>query len=108
MNQFFDVLIDDTKKAKKIKNQDYQIIGKYPIIDQSSELVAGYRDLEDGLYKNIPAIIFGDHTRRFKIIEEPFFIGADGTKVLRQKNNSYDYRYLYYYLSAQYLSLIHI
>ena len=103
MNQFFDVLIDDTKKAKKIKNQDYQIIGKYPIIDQSSELVAGYRDLEDGLYKNIPAIIFGDHTRRFKIIEEPFFIGADGTKVLRQKNNSYDYRYLYYYLSAQYI-----
>ena len=98
MKLFLDVMYDDTKNARKIKSRDYNNEGKYPIIDQSSKNVIGYTDEIDGLYKDVPVIIFGDHTRRFKLVEEPFFIGADGTKVLKLCSSVYDYKFIYYYL----------
>ena len=98
MKRFLDVMYDDTKNARKIKSCDYNHEGKYPIIDQSSKNVIGYTDEIDGLYKDVPVIIFGDHTRRFKLVEEPFFIGADGTKVLKLLSSVYDYKFIYYYL----------
>ena len=98
MKIFLDVMYDDTKNARKIKSCDYNHEGKYPIIDQSSKNVIGYTDEIDGLYKDVPVIIFGDHTRRFKLVEEPFFIGADGTKVLKLRSSVYDYKFIYYYL----------
>lgn len=98
MKLFLDVMYDDTKNARKIKSRDYNNEGKYPIIDQSSKNIIGYTDEIDGLYKDVPVIIFGDHTRRFKLVEEPFFIGADGTKVLKLCSSVYDYKFIYYYL----------
>jgi type I restriction enzyme S subunit len=48
----------------------------------------------------VPAIIFGDHTRIVKIIDQPFFLGADGVKILKSKFvNRVDYRFLFYFLS---------
>lgn len=98
MKIFLDVMYDDTKNARKIKSCDYNHEGKYPIIDQSSKNVIGYTDEIDGLYNDVPVIIFVDHTRRFKLVEEPFFIGADGTKVLKLRSSVYDYKFIYYYL----------
>lgn len=95
MKIFLDVMYDDTKNARKIKSCDYNHEGKYPIIDQSSKNVIGYTDEIDGLYNDVPVIIFGDHTRRFKLVEEPFFIGADGTKVLKLRSSVYDYKFIY-------------
>ena len=60
--------------------------------------MAGYTDLEDGAFENIPAIIFGDHTRIVKYADAPFFLGADGVKVLRSRFADANYRYLYYAL----------
>lgn len=101
MKIFLDVMYDDTKNARKIKSCDYNNKGKYPIIDQGSKLINGYTDELDGLYEDIPVIVFGDHTRRFKLVDEPFFIGADGTKVLKLRSLAYDYKFIYYYLLHQ-------
>ena len=60
--------------------------------------IAGYTDREDGLFEEVPVIIFGDHTRVIKYIDQPFFLGADGVKVLRSKDGNTDYKYLYYAL----------
>ena len=82
---FTEVFEDVTKLGKKIKTDEYHSSGKHPIIDQGQEVIAGYTDLEDGLLENVPAIVFGDHTRIVKYIDKPFFLGADGVKVLRSK-----------------------
>ena len=87
-----------TKRGTKIKTDEYRLSGKHQIIDQGQEQVAGYTDLEDGVFENIPAIIFGDHTRIVKYIDKPFFLGADGVKVLRSRFQDANYRYLYYAL----------
>jgi type I restriction enzyme S subunit len=97
---FKDVFIDVTKKATKLKTSEYQKSGKYPVVDQGQKLIAGYTDLEEGLFTDVPAIIFGDHTRVIKYIDTPFFIGADGVKVIKHIDQNIDYKYLYYLLSS--------
>lgn len=71
--KFSDLYYDDTKNAKKLKSSEYKNIGKYIIVDQGKSLIAGYTDNEDGLYTDVPVIIFGDHTRNIKYINSPFF-----------------------------------
>jgi len=95
---FSEIFIDSTKFVRKIKKSDYLDSGIYPIIDQGQEFVIGYTNDEKGLYNDVPAIIFGDHTRIIKYIDKPFFIGADGVKVLKTKIDDVDYKYLYYAL----------
>ena len=99
MKKAFDEVFEDrTKYGRKIKTDEYRESGKHIIVDQGQAEVAGYSDLEEGLFKDIPAIIFGDHTRVIKYVDKPFFIGADGTKILRSKIENVNYRYLYYAL----------
>ncbi len=99
MKKSFDEIFEDcTKFGTKIKTDEYHETGKHIIIDQGQSEIAGYTDLEEGLFKAVPAIIFGDHTRVVKYIDKPFFLGADGVKVLRSRFADANYRYLYYAL----------
>lgn len=100
IKSFDEVFEDVTKLGVKIKTDEYHPIGKYQIIDQGQEAVAGYSDLEDGVFENVPAIVFGDHTRIVKYVDQPFFLGADGVKVLRSWFKDANYRYLYYALKS--------
>lgn len=68
----------------KIPTKDYQVTGAYPIIDQGQERVAGWTDDVAAVIDDpLPLIVFGDHSRTFKYLEEPFARGADGTQLLR-------------------------
>lgn len=100
MAAFSDVFADVTKQGTKLQTSEYLASGKYPIIDQGQDDIAGYIDREDGLFTDVPAIIFGDHTRIVKYVDTPFFLGADGVKVLKATIPDVDYRYLYYAVSA--------
>lgn len=98
MKYFNEIFIDKTKYGVKIQTGEYGKQGKHIIVDQGQNQIAGYTDREDGLFEEVPVIIFGDHTRVIKYIDQPFFLGADGVKVLRSKDGNTDYKYLYYAL----------
>ena len=98
MAKFTDVFLDATKDGHKIPKENYLSQGSYPIIDQGQEYIAGFSNESTGLYENVPAIIFGDHTRIFKYVYQPFFLGADGVKLLKAKDSNANYKYLYYAL----------
>lgn len=98
--KYSDTFVDVTKHARKIPTSEYQESGKYPIIDQGQKQITGYTDIEEGLFTDVPAIIFGDHTRVIKYIDTPFFIGADGVKVIKCLDKQANYNYLYYLLSS--------
>jgi len=69
--------------VSKIKSKDFLNKGKYPIIDQSKNEVAGYWNKEeDKMSFQNPIIIFGDHTRSVKFVDFEFVVGADGVKIL--------------------------
>ena len=95
---FEEVFIDKTRYGTKIKTDEYCKSGKHIIVDQSQNAIAGFTDLDSGLFTDVPAIIFGDHTRVIKYVDEPFFLGADGTKILRSNICNANYKYLYYAL----------
>ncbi|MGN0995500.1 MAG: restriction endonuclease subunit S [Candidatus Ventricola sp.] len=100
MASFSSVLADVTKQGTKLQTSEYLGNGKYPIIDQGQNAVAGYTDQEDGLFTDVPVIVFGDHTRIVKYVDTPFFLGADGVKVLKGIREDTDSRYLFYAVSS--------
>lgn len=82
----------------KIQKSEFNIKGKYPIIDQSQDSISGWTDDEDSLVRSDkPLVIFGDHTCAVKYIETPFAQGADGIKILKTNDNLLP-DFLYFYL----------
>ena len=98
MKTFDEVFIDKTKYGTKVQTSEYEDYGENIIIDQGQSQIAGYTDRKDGLFEEVPVVIFGDHTRVIKYVDKPFFLGADGVKVLRSKYENANYKYLFYAL----------
>ncbi|MDG6786617.1 restriction endonuclease subunit S [Glaesserella parasuis] len=82
--------------GKNISTKDCLSVGKYPVIDQGAEYISGYFNDET---KVIPVenkvIVFGDHTRNFKLIDFDFIVGADGVKIF-QPAKDIDPDFFYY------------
>jgi type I restriction enzyme S subunit len=100
-HSFSEVITDATAKFKKIKASDYHSKGRYKIIDQGKEAIAGYTDdahLVNGQLR--PILIFGDHTRVLKYEDDPIALGADGAKALWVNPKLANARYVYYYLRS--------
>ena len=82
----------------KVKTKDCNPIGKYPVVDQGREKLAGFIDDEKRVISvSSPVCIFGDHTRVIKWIDFDFVPGADGTKILSPKSIT-NPRFFYYLL----------
>jgi type I restriction enzyme S subunit len=81
---FSETCVSISLNGIKIKQKQYKTEGKYPVVDQGQELIAGYFDNEELIVPGEPPfIIFGDHTKIKKYINFKFIAGADGVKVLK-------------------------
>lgn len=96
---FSEAFEERSRGVRKIKQKDYLEKGLHPVVDQGQSAIAGYSDEEDGLFADVPGIVFGDHTRCVKYIDEPFFAGADGVKILKPKLSD-NTRFWYHALRA--------
>ncbi|WP_240797189.1 restriction endonuclease subunit S [Vibrio tasmaniensis] len=95
---FLEVFEDVTSKGKKVKKENYQTTGDIPVVDQGQKFFGGYTDEANKITGvELPAIVFGDHTKTFKYVEVDFAIGADGVKLLNPKVGA-DKKFLFYYL----------
>lgn len=94
----FDKCIEKIKYKKKINKKKYLKNGKFPIVSQEDQVISGFWNNTEDVYKiDKPVIIFGDHTRVLKYIDFDFVIGADGTKIIKTKPNIIP-KYFYYFL----------
>ncbi len=76
----FEVIPDE---GKRIAQSDYVSVGSLPVIDQGELFIGGYTNSTDAEYTGpLPLVIFGDHTRRVKYVEQRFAVGAQGVKLL--------------------------
>lgn len=74
--------------------------GKYPIVSHEKDLINGYWDDKNDLFKiKTPVVIFGDHTQIIKYIDFNFVLGADGVKILQPKN-FLDPKFFYYFFKS--------
>lgn len=97
---FTKIITTPRRKVDFLNQSEYLDEGKYPIVDQGQDFIAGYSNDKEKVYRgNLPVIIFGDHTRIFKYIDFPFICGAQGTKVLLPNITRIKPLYCYYILS---------
>jgi type I restriction enzyme, S subunit len=89
----FKVISDE---GKRLPESDYKHEGALPVVDQGEEHIGGYTD-DVALACNgpFPLIVFGDHTRRVKLIDQPFVVGAQGVKLLGP-TTAFDPKFLLY------------
>jgi type I restriction enzyme, S subunit len=86
-------------RKNQILSADIQPVGRFPVVDQGQAFIAGYSDAEARVIRDdLPLVIFGDHTRCLKYVDFPFILGADGTKVLKPKEDLFDEKFFYYAL----------
>lgn len=85
--------------GRHVKASDYEIAGPVPVIDQGQHFIAGYTHDAAAAVADVPLVIFGDHTRRVKLVDFPFAVGAQGVKLLRARSG-WDLRFLAYVLAA--------
>ena len=77
-------LLGKVPNTLRIQSSEYATNGELPIVDQSSNFIAGYTNMQDSLlYDEHGYIVFGDHTRVVKYIRFPFARGADGTQIMK-------------------------
>lgn len=83
----------------KIPQKEYLPSGTIPIVDQGVNLIGGFtNDASKSIQPTRALIIFGDHTKCFKLVGFRFAPGADGIKVL--KPITIDERFAYYACKA--------
>lgn len=92
-------LLKKVKRGTKIQKQDYAAEGLIPVVDQGKEFIGGYTDNSESLiFDDLPLIVFGDHTRALKFIDFPFACGADGTQLLKSRDERMPMTLFYYAL----------
>lgn len=84
-------------KFFQILNTEINTKGLYNVIDQGQSEIAGFSDEKTKLFIDVPVIIYGDHTTIVKYREEPFIVGADGTKIIKTVSKN-SLKYLFFSL----------
>ena len=82
-----------------LKRNQYENSGSYPIVDQGGGKIAGFTCDETKLVRDVPGIVFGDHTREIKYVDYFFVPGADGVKWIRAVDGI-SIRYLFHCLTS--------
>jgi type I restriction enzyme, S subunit len=81
-------------RVNQIPSSEIKPTGRFPVVDQGQCFISGYSDDERRVINSeLPLIIFGDHTRVVKFVDFPFILGADGTKVLKPREDMFDARF---------------
>lgn len=92
----------------KIKSSEILVAGRNPVVDQSTDFIAGYtNETNINKYLDNAFIVFGDHTRILKFVNFSFARGADGTQILVSNNSRMPQTLFYHSLIAANLSNYH-
>ncbi len=90
-----ELIIKYTDKSIHIESKSILNKGKYPVITQDNgDFISGFTNEENPI-KDVPLIIFGDHSCTLRYIDFSFFRGADGTQIMSFGNDLNIYVYMY-------------
>lgn len=78
-----------------VETTDYDDSFKTPVLTAGKSFLLGYTDDKDGIFKNVPAIIFDDFTTSFHYVEFPFKVKSSAMKILTAKEDFVDLKYVY-------------
>jgi type I restriction enzyme S subunit len=95
------VKIDDVLKYEQptkyiVETENYSNDFKTPVLTAGKSFILGYTDEENGIYKDVPVIIFDDFTTAFHYVDFPFKVKSSAMKILNVVKEKADLKYLFY------------
>lgn len=93
-------LLDYERPDKYIvSSEDYSDSYKTPVLTAGKTFILGYTNDPEGIYKNLPVIIFDDFTTESKYVDFDFKVKSSAMKILKAENNI-TLKYLYYLMQT--------
>jgi type I restriction enzyme S subunit len=78
-----------------VKSTEYNDNNEVAVLTANKSFVLGYTDETDGVFGNVPVIIFDDFTTASKYVDFPFKVKSSALKILKLKDVSYDLKFVF-------------
>lgn len=95
-----DVLYYEQPTKYIVSNDLYDDNFTTPVLTAGKTFILGYTNETDGVYTNLPVIIFDDFTTVSKYVDFEFKVKSSAMKILRAKEEIADIKYLFYLLQT--------
>jgi type I restriction enzyme S subunit len=94
-------LLDYTQPTKYIvKSAEYNNNYKTPVLTAGKSFLLGKTNETDGIFHNLPIIIFDDFTTATKFVSFPFKVKSSAIKILSPTSKLVNILYVYYYMQT--------
>jgi type I restriction enzyme S subunit len=95
------VKLDDVLKYEQptnyiVESINYSDAFQIPVLTAGKSFILGYTDEVEGVYNDLPVIIFDDFTTAFHYVDFPFKVKSSAMKILKPIKEKADLRYLFY------------
>jgi len=91
-------ILDYERPDKYIVNSDNYKPSGIPVLTANKSFILGYTSEQDGIFKDVPVIIFDDFTTDKKYVDFPFKVKSSAIKILRHKDAN-NIRFIYELMS---------
>ncbi len=78
-----------------VKSTEYYDNNDIAVLTANKSFILGYTDENDGVFENVPVVIFDDFTTASKYVDFPFKVKSSALKILKLKNESSDLRFVF-------------
>ena len=93
-------ILDYEQPSKYIvKSTKYDDSFQTPVLTAGKSFILGYTDEKDGIFTQIPVIIFDDFTTATKFVDFEFKVKSSAMKILHAKENA-DIKFVFYYMQT--------
>lgn len=95
--KLLDVLDYEQPTKYIVESENYDDSFKTPVLTAGKSFLLGYTNETEGIYSDhLPVIIFDDFTTATKYVEFPFKVKSSAMKILKEKKELANIKYLYY------------
>jgi type I restriction enzyme S subunit len=95
-----EVLNYEQPTAYIVESDMYDNSNKIPVLTAGKSFILGYTNEINGIYENLPAIIFDDFTTESKFVDFRFKVKSSAMKILTCDKDVADIKFLFYLLKT--------
>lgn len=98
-DQLGNILLYEQPTKYIVSSEKYDNNYEIPVLTAGKTFVLGYTNEKDGIFTDIPVIIFDDFTTATKYVDFPFKVKSSAMKILKC-NSDYNIKFYYYLLQS--------
>ena len=83
-----------------VESLDYHESYKTPVLTAGKSFLLGYTNETEGIFNQLPTIIFDDFTTAIKFVNFPFKVKSSAMKILVPTSDLVNIRYVYYFMET--------